>query len=194
MYYCAFLSCRCESNSAHHSMSKPPAESPSYYLIHVPLPGQPASSGFIFPLIKQLIYSDLLASVQNPGQVIRGEWLKIPLKNKNNSFRGYMRRQPDVFFWLHHEWSVPLSPHRMQTHAPSCSSLTPFKIGLGYCRYARHYFTVFRSTFARFEDVFSWPGDWRRQKSFTNAMNAPAKGKRHVVQNNLLLWQVLFAF
>lgn len=140
----------------------PPAGSPSYYLIHRPLPGQPASSGFILPLIKQLIYSDLLASVQNPGQVIRGEWLKISLKNKTNSFCGYMRRQPAVSFWPHHGWSVPVSPHCMQTHARSCSPLTPLKICLGYRRYARHYSTVFRSTFACFEDVSSWPGGWRR--------------------------------
>lgn len=143
-------------------MSMPPAGSPSYNLIHVPLPGQPASSGVVLPLIKQPIYSDLLASVQNPGQVIRGEWLKIPLKYKNNSFRGYTRRQPAVSFWLHDEWSVPVSPHRMQAHARSCGPLTPFKMCLGDRRYARRYSTVFPSTFARFEDVFSWPGDSRR--------------------------------
>lgn len=136
-----------------------------------------------------------LAGVQNPGQVIRWERLKIPLKKENKSFRGYMQWQPAVSFWLH----VPLSPHHMQTHAWSCSSLTPFKLSLGYRRCARHYSTVFphRRPLLCLRMSLGDRGTedaTLRLVSFSFATNAPAKRKRPVVQNNPSLWQVLFAF
>lgn len=136
----------------------PPAGSPSYYLIHVPLPGQPASSGFILPLIKQLIYSELLARTGNPWGMAKN----TTQEQKPTVFVdtcGDGQPSPSdcmmngAFLFLHVVCRLMLG---------AAAPLTPFKICLGYRHYARHYSTVFRSTFARFEDVFSWLGDWRR--------------------------------
>lgn len=106
-------------------------------------PPRPASSGFILTLIKQLISSDLHALTRKePGQVIRGERLKIHSRAKTTVFMDpCCDNQPSLSDFMTDGGFLPFQI----ICRPTLGAAAPWhrsKLSLGHQRYSRHYSTI----------------------------------------------------